>query len=59
MELLTNPGVVGFGVFLILLLLNMPIFAALGLGLIEGLIYLSLSDDEFEKRYLKGRRYWL
>ena len=32
MELLTNPSVVGFLVFIILLLFNMPIFASLGLA---------------------------
>src|SRR5210317_2015053 len=32
MDLLTNPSVIGFMVFLGLLLLNMPIFASLGLA---------------------------
>ncbi len=33
--------------------------ATIGLGIIEGLIYLSLDDEKFERRYLVGRRYWL
>ena len=32
MELLTNPSVIGFVVFIALLLMNMPIFASLGLA---------------------------
>jgi len=48
-----------FGTLFSWILAFLPLFAALGLGLIEGLVYLSLSDEEFEKRYLKGRRYWL
>jgi len=39
MELLANPGVIGFIVFLILLLLNMPIFAALGLGALFAIVF--------------------
>ncbi len=33
--------------------------ATIGVGLIEGLIYLTMSDEKFERRYLVGRRYWL
>lgn len=36
-----------------------PVLAAAGLGVIEGLIYLTMSDEKFERRYLKGRRAWL
>jgi TM2 domain-containing membrane protein YozV len=37
----------------------LPVLAAAGLGVIEGIIYLSLSDEAFEKRYLTRRRAWL
>lgn len=41
MDLLTNPGVIGFGVFIFLLLLNMPIFAALGLGALFVIVFMN------------------
>jgi len=37
----------------------LPVLAAAGLGVIEGLIYLTMSNETFEQRYLKGRRRWL
>jgi cold shock CspA family protein len=37
----------------------LPVLAAAGLGVIEGIIYLALSDEAFEQRYLKRRRAWL
>jgi len=37
----------------------LPVLAAMGLGVIEGVIYLILSDDAFEQRYMKRRRAWL
>ena len=40
MELLSNPSVVGFLVFLLLLLLNMPIFASLGLAALFTIVVL-------------------
>ncbi len=40
MELLTNPSIVGFAVFFLLLLLNMPIFAALGLGALFVIVFM-------------------
>jgi len=36
-----------------------PVLAAAGLGIIEGIIYLVLSDEAFQERYLKRRRAWL
>ncbi|MEZ5812628.1 MAG: TRAP transporter large permease [Rhizobiaceae bacterium] len=41
MELLTNPSVIGFGIFIVLLLLNMPIFAALGLGALFVIVFMN------------------
>ena len=38
MEVLTNPSIVGFIVFLVLLLFNMPIFASLGLAALFTLV---------------------
>lgn len=40
MEFLTNPSVVGFLVFIVLLLFNMPIFAALGLGALFVIVFM-------------------
>jgi C4-dicarboxylate transporter DctM subunit len=40
MDFLTNPSVIGFLVFLSLLLFNMPIFAALGLGALFVIIFM-------------------
>lgn len=40
MDILTNPSVVGFVVFLVLLLFNMPIFAALGLGALFVIVFM-------------------
>lgn len=37
----------------------LPVLATAGLGIIEGIIYLFLSDEAFEQRYLKRRRRWL
>jgi len=39
--------------------LVLPVVFALGLGIVEFFIYLGLSDDEFENRYLLNRRAWL
>ncbi len=41
------------------ILLFSPLLATAGLGVIEGFIYLTMSNEKFEKRYLKGRRRWL
>lgn len=41
MELLTNPSIVAFLVFIVLLLLNMPIFAALGLGALFVIVFMN------------------
>ncbi|MCP5372967.1 MAG: TRAP transporter large permease [Hyphomicrobiales bacterium] len=39
MEFLANPSVIGFLVFVVLLLLNMPIFAALGLAALFTIVF--------------------
>ncbi len=39
--------------------LALPVFIAVGLGIAEGIIYLSLGNEKFEQRYLTGRRAWL
>lgn len=40
MDLLFNPSVIGFLVFIVLLLFNMPIFAALGLGALFVIVFM-------------------
>lgn len=58
-------GYPGTGILIIILtvcfwwLALLPVLAAAGLGIIEGIIYLVLSDEAFEQRYLKRRRAWL
>lgn len=58
-------GYPGVGILIILMVLCfwwvalLPVLAAVGLGIIEGLIYLFMNDETFERRYLKGRRRWL
>ena len=58
-------GYHGTGLMILLLVLFfwwlalLPILAAAGLGVIEGIIYLAMSNETFERRYLTGRRRWL
>lgn len=40
-------------------LLVLPFVAAVGLGLAEGVIYLTLTDDEWRRKYLTGQQGWL
>jgi len=39
MDILSNPSIIGFAVFLLLLLLNMPVFASLGLAALFTIIF--------------------
>jgi C4-dicarboxylate transporter, DctM subunit len=41
MDLLSNPSVVGFAVFIAMLLLNMPVFASLGLAALFTIVFLN------------------
>jgi TM2 domain-containing membrane protein YozV len=50
-------GYIGAGV--IQILLNCFFGAGHIIGIIEGIIYLTKSDDEFDAIYVRGRREWL
>ena len=39
MDILSNPSIIGFAVFLVLLLFNMPIFASLGLAALATIVF--------------------
>ena len=61
---LTGPGLVMLGIailgaFTAILIIGFFIAAAIGLiGLIEGIIYLTKSDEEFEELYVRQRKGW-
>ena len=55
-------GVFGIGVFIGLLLLGVGyivLMAAGILGLVEGIIYLTKSDEDFQSIYVTGQKQWL
>lgn len=39
--------------------LVLPVLLVIWLGITEGIIYLRLTDEQFDRRYLQGRRAWL
>ena len=43
---------------IIRILLNIACFAGSIISLIEGIIYLTKSDEEFQKTYVEGKKAW-
>ena len=55
-------GIFGIGLFIGLLLYGVGYIALMAagiLGLVEGIIYLTKSDEEFQTIYVTGQKQWL
>ena len=55
-------GIFGIGLFIGLLLYGVGYIALMAagiLGLVEGIIYLTKSDEEFQTIYVTGKKQWL
>ncbi len=55
-------GIFGIGVFIGFLLYAIGYLAAMAagiLGLVEGIIYLTKSDEDFQSIYVTGQKQWL
>ena len=55
-------GIFGIGVFIGLLLYAVGYIALMAagiLGLVEGIIYLTKSDEDFQSIYVTGQKQWL
>ncbi|MEN9991700.1 MAG: hypothetical protein RLZZ224_1402 [Verrucomicrobiota bacterium] len=54
----TKEGLIMLLVSLLGSLLCIPTYIIMIIGLVEGIIYLTKSDEEFSRIYIQGRRGW-
>ena len=54
-----NPGIITLLCGAVGILFFLPWFAALILGFVEGVIYLTKSDEEFQEIYVQNKKEWL